>query len=373
MPVYIVTGKLGSGKTLCTVGRIRDYLNQGRAIATNLDLKLENLINPFAKKSVVYRVPDKPTVDDLNALPRPYKGKYNENKTGLIVLDECGTWFNTRAYRDKGRTELIDKLLHIRKCGWDVMFIIQHIEMMDKQVREGLGEHIVYCKRMDRLALPFVGPLFKIIGLDVRPPKLHLAVVKYGSGEASPVVDRWLYQGKDLYNAYETEQVFKSTSCELNTVLPPNYVYGRYTNDKEHNIRKLKRAGAGFLEIASTRAFFLIGLMVGLVTFYTYDKFNDEPIKTLQASEQLKNEDKNNNTKEVKQSELTGIWITAAVKSDSGFDYVFYRDFQEEQKPFNPTQLGYRVRWVSSCKAALLLKNQKPIYITCEPYISRGA
>lgn len=364
MPVYIVTGKLGSGKSLCTVGRIKDYLEQGRHIATNLDLNLENLVNPFAKKTTVFRLPDRPTVDDLESLPRPYDGKYNEKKTGLIVLDECGTWFNTRNYRDKGRSELIDKLLHIRKAGWDVMFIIQHLEMMDKQVREGLGEHVVYCKRMDRLMLPFIGPLFKLFGLTVRPPRIHMAIVKYGSSEASPIVDRWIYQGKDLYDAYDTEQIFKADSCQLNSVLPPNYVYGRYTDERKHNVRKFKRATAGFLEIASTRAFFLIGLAVGLLSFWGYDKFNGEPLNNVKASEQTKKEE----SKVSEQHELGGVWITASVKSTDGFDYVFYRGESEEQVEFYPEQLGYRVRWISSCKASLV-KDNKFTNIECFPYL----
>lgn len=366
MPVYIVTGKLGSGKSLCTVGRIQDYLNQDRHIATNLDLKLENLVNPFAKKTTVYRVPDRPTVDDLENLPRPYEGKYDEKKTGLIVLDECGTWFNTRNYRDKGRTELIDKLLHIRKAGWDVMFIIQHIEMMDKQVREGLGEHIVYCKRMDRLMIPFVGPLLKLFGLNVRPPRIHMAIVKYGAGEAAPVVDRWIYQGKDLYDAYETEQIFTSNSCQLNSVLPPNYVYGRYTNESKHNVRRFKGAAAGFLEAASTRAFFLIGLAVGVLSLWGYEKLNSEPIKNVKASEQ-----KVEKVKEPLEHELNGVWISASVKSSDGFDYVFYSGTDEEPISFYPKQLGYRVRWVSSCKASLV-KDKIFTTITCYPYIPKA-
>ena len=40
MAVYVVTGKLGNGKTLITVGRIRDALAQGCRVATNLDLDL---------------------------------------------------------------------------------------------------------------------------------------------------------------------------------------------------------------------------------------------------------------------------------------------------------------------------------------------
>ncbi len=44
MAVNFLTGKLGSGKTLCVVGKIRDYLKQGRRVATNLDLNLTAML-----------------------------------------------------------------------------------------------------------------------------------------------------------------------------------------------------------------------------------------------------------------------------------------------------------------------------------------
>ena len=40
MSVYCVTGKLGNGKTLVSVGRIRDALKKGLRVATNLDINL---------------------------------------------------------------------------------------------------------------------------------------------------------------------------------------------------------------------------------------------------------------------------------------------------------------------------------------------
>jgi len=53
MAVYFLTGKLGSGKTLCAVGKIRDYLEEGRAVATNLDLNLDELLNKIASDPTV--------------------------------------------------------------------------------------------------------------------------------------------------------------------------------------------------------------------------------------------------------------------------------------------------------------------------------
>jgi len=64
MAVYFVTGKLGSGKTLCCVGKIRDYMQQGRRVATNLDLRLEGIMSDQQRQSVL-RVPDKPRLSDL--------------------------------------------------------------------------------------------------------------------------------------------------------------------------------------------------------------------------------------------------------------------------------------------------------------------
>ena len=65
MAIYFVTGKLGAGKTLASVGRIRDYLNKGSQVATNLNLNLENLISKKSKMARVTRLPDKPIVEDI--------------------------------------------------------------------------------------------------------------------------------------------------------------------------------------------------------------------------------------------------------------------------------------------------------------------
>ncbi|KFC51102.1 zonular occludens toxin, partial [Halomonas sp. SUBG004] len=51
MAVYVVTGKLGAGKTLVAVGKIKDKLNHGCKVATNLDLNLDKLIGEKAKQT----------------------------------------------------------------------------------------------------------------------------------------------------------------------------------------------------------------------------------------------------------------------------------------------------------------------------------
>ena len=207
MAVYFITGKLGAGKTLAAVGRARDYLRQGRPVATNIDLDLVRLMGPNSKATVT-RLPDKPRVEDFVSLGQGGDPK-QEGSMGMVLLDECATWLNPRTWNDPERPAFIDWLVQARKYGWDVFFIVQSIEAVDKQIRELVGEHFVICKRLDRLALPLVGGLFKALGLKQQLPRIHIGVVWYGKpGPQGFIVDRWVYRGASLFGAYPTEQPF---------------------------------------------------------------------------------------------------------------------------------------------------------------------
>lgn len=223
MAIYLVTGKLGSGKTLACVGRIRDALKAGKRVVTNLDLNLCAMFPGERVRCDVVRIPDKPNLGDLElvGLGNPER---DESRNGLIVLDELGAWLNTRSWGDKERQPVIDWLLHSRKLGWDVYFIIQHANMLDKQIREGLAEFLVTCRRTDRLRIPLLSGLFKGWGVDLRPPQVHVATVRYGIDPQAVVSDRWWYRARDLWNAYDTRQVFTGARDGPYTLLSPYHV-----------------------------------------------------------------------------------------------------------------------------------------------------
>lgn len=215
---------------------MNEALRQGRRIATNLDLELHNLpyVDKFAKNTDVTRVPDLPTAADIEAIGYGIKGvrsdaealrEYDEKRFGLLVLDECGTWFNSRDWQETGRRELVNFLLHIRKRGWDVYLIIQDISMLDKQARKALAEHVVYCRRLDRLTIPLVGFLWqRFTGNRMPMPRLHVAHVKYGDQPQSLTVERWIFRGDHLFHAYDTTQVFRADYPHgIYSVLPPFY------------------------------------------------------------------------------------------------------------------------------------------------------
>lgn len=238
MAVYAVTGKLGSGKGKGAVHKMREYLRQGKRVATNFDLFLEHLM-PDNDRSTVIRVPDKPTAADLYMIgsgnpfikfePIISEGKdgfqftapspeilpgFDESHNGLLVLDELGSWFNTRNFQDKGRAALLEYVIHMRKYGWDCLFLMQNISQVDKQLRDAVLEYVVRFTRLDRLKVPFVSPLIKLGSagaFEGAMPRMHIGVVRLGANPDAMVADRWVFRGDDLNKAYNTTQVFSDT------------------------------------------------------------------------------------------------------------------------------------------------------------------
>lgn len=216
MAVYITTGKLGSGKSLWAIDRMKTAIKRGLPVATNFDLFLDHL--PDAK-APIYRIPDYPKASDLHAIGQGSESR-DENDFGWLVLDEAATWLNSREWNGGDRSGVISWLLHARKLHWNVVLLIQSVNALDKQVRDSLTEYHVTCRRMDRMKVPFLGNLLSIVTLGRHSgnlPKVHMAAVRYGLGATSMHVETEYYQSKDLYSAYDTDQKIR-----------PDYEHGLY-------------------------------------------------------------------------------------------------------------------------------------------------
>lgn len=238
MAVYAITGKLGSGKGKASIDQIRRYLRAGKRVATNCDIFLEHLMSPQSRATVT-RIPDKPSGVDLYMIgsgnkfidfePILSNGKngfeakapapklldgFDEVHNGALVLDECGSWLNTRTYQDKGRAELLEWAIHARKYGWDIFFQMQNISQVDKQLRDSLLEYVVRLNRLDRMKVPFVSAAVKALSfgaIEGNLPRMHIGVVRLGSSADGLVADRWVFRGDDLNDAYNTTQVFSDS------------------------------------------------------------------------------------------------------------------------------------------------------------------
>lgn len=204
MAVYIVQGKLGTGKTKYAVGKLRESLLEGRRCASNLNLNMEHLM-PAGHRGSVVRLPDKPTAEQLDSIGHGNPDSYDEDRNGVMVLDELGSWLNSRQFQDKNRAGLIDWLIHARKKGWDCYLIVQHLDMIDKQVRVALAEYTVRCIRADKIRIPLVGAF---LGKKGRLPRVHIAKISLTEIPGVNVDQEW-FRGDHLHAAYDTRQIFK--------------------------------------------------------------------------------------------------------------------------------------------------------------------
>jgi hypothetical protein len=209
MAIYSVEGKLGTGKSKFTVWQAQTALYEGRKVAGNVDLFLDHL-TPNLTQCSYTRIPDRPTAKDLHAIGHGNPDSYDEERNGVLILDELGSWMNARTYQERGRQDVIDWLIHARKLGWDVYFIVQNSQMIDKQIRESLIEYQCRCIRLDKVKIPFFGSFLGFIHKRwAYLPRMHIVTARVGFTGSQIVAQRWHFRGDDLHKAYDTRQIFK--------------------------------------------------------------------------------------------------------------------------------------------------------------------
>lgn len=242
MGVWIVTGGLGAGKSLIATSRAREGLERGVPIASNMWFNIEHLV-AGRKKYKLIRLADYPKLEDFETLgcsccggPAHEVPALDEKKFGYIILDEVATFLNNREWnRDlndegpkegaqkravKARLDLIKWLRHARKHRWHLYFITQGVNSLDSQIRNEMLEHEVRCRRMDRMTVPVLSILTKVLGFGAIPlPQVHVGVVYYNEVGRPTKIDSWYVpDAKSLYPAYNTTQVL-SGECLGATML----------------------------------------------------------------------------------------------------------------------------------------------------------
>lgn len=240
-----MTGAPGAGKSTVAVDHaINRYAMEGRKVVANFPIDFSGAARrPGGKlaNATCYVIPDRPTRADLDLLEF---GGTNEHDAGLLIIDEAGTWLNSRTWNvqiagqpsgdtpideDGGppegrmalraralqtrppteREKIIDWLTQSRKRYWDIILVAQAISMLDKQVRDAVCEMVVSIRRFDRK---------KVLG--VRLPRAHYAVVRYGPEVNAPVLEKWFYTGKEAHKCFASYRLFGSDAAHY-TVLPP--------------------------------------------------------------------------------------------------------------------------------------------------------
>lgn len=261
MSFYLITGKMGTGKSKTATAFIRRALRKNLKVATNLDIRLEKLMPPMSRATLV-RVPDKPVIDvdrdgapidggrhDLEAIGHGNPDSFDEEFNGIIVLDELATWMNARTFQDKSRGAVVEWLRYSRKKGWHCYFITHDVEDIDKQVRNGLVEYVVRLVRFDKVKIPFVGGLLNTLSFGKVKgtlPRTHYAVTRMGTNPMGVVADRLMYRGDDLHDAYNTRQTFSENYPHgAHSLLSAWHLVGRYQAPALTRWERLRQAIKG--------------------------------------------------------------------------------------------------------------------------------
>ncbi|WP_370618264.1 zonular occludens toxin domain-containing protein [Citrobacter meridianamericanus] len=218
MAIYVTQGELGAGKGIFGAYIMSLYYNDGDSevkCAANYPFYTEHLGSRSSKSITV--LPCNVRSSDLNALgmgsPDAYKDKF-----GVLILDECASFLNSRDYRDSDRKKILEWLIHARKHHWDVYLLVQHPDMLDSQVREALIENLVILNRLDHIRIPFISSFMEMTrpkdyGINKSKKSIlpHLVQARFyykKKGQHDKPFNSLTFRAKHFYPCYDTDYKF---------------------------------------------------------------------------------------------------------------------------------------------------------------------
>lgn len=163
--IMLFSGTPGSGKSLHTASVIYWRLKNKKPVIANFD---------FAIRKVNKRHPEKVPftyVDNLDLTPAflvDYARAYWKGKKRIVegeitlIIDEAQILFNARDWNQKGRADWLKFFTQHRKYGFEIIFVAQFDEMLDRQAR-ALIEYEVIHRKVSNFG--FWGMFFTFFGL----------------------------------------------------------------------------------------------------------------------------------------------------------------------------------------------------------------
>jgi hypothetical protein len=195
--ISLVTGKIGSGKTLYCVGLVIKHLAKGGTIYTNINLDLEAVARLVRRRHRRIIRPEQVQYIDLVECE-----KWQELiKWGtpalpvLVLLDEIHLFFNAR---DWAKTQSLHKsmlsfLSQSRKAAVDVVFIAQVATTLEKQFRVQC-EWEFYCRKLKDIPIPLFGNL----------PIDRMLLVQRDMESEKPISRKVVAYDRQLWPCYDT-------------------------------------------------------------------------------------------------------------------------------------------------------------------------
>ena len=206
--IYVITGKIGGGKSLLALTKILEHLSKGGCVFSNFTFNLA-AIDTYMRKHFRRRlVANQLNYHDFEVEPEFQNAVFFgvPELPVLVICDEAQLYFNqAESARLQSRMmRLVSFLTQSRKCSVDVIFVTQHDTTIWAQLRhQALFGY--KCRDMRVVTLPFVGQI----------ASLGLCWVKFDilSGE---IMERGRTPlSKELFGLYDTRQMYDSQMRDL--------------------------------------------------------------------------------------------------------------------------------------------------------------
>ncbi|EOD3207867.1 hypothetical protein ACJMPS_004865, partial [Salmonella enterica subsp. enterica serovar Newport] len=223
------------------------------------------------------------------------------------------------------------------------------------QARLALAEHVVYCRRLDRITIPFVGALFSMVtGNKIPLPKVHMGIVKYGDSQNAIVVDRWIYTGRDLYTSYDTKQTFSDSYPHgVFTYIPPYLTHGQFA--VKWSFKNIMRLTKVYFKKTNRLFIMLSFLALGVSAGMLWQSHQHDKQASVTASQRV------SVTQNIRNKALPELFISSFSQYGSEFSYQLS---DGKQGVYNPSDLiadGYEITVFSPCR--IVLKRDKYIQV----------
>jgi len=147
----LISGALGSGKTLCAVERILKHLALGGTVVTNIPLSYEAVALCLRRRFRVIFQPSRLRLISPESLRsfQDFAVRGNSFLPAMLVLDEAALDINARDWRSRDDMAF-DLVVLARKLGILLVFVAQDQEDLDSQIRRKFQQEIC-CRSLANL------------------------------------------------------------------------------------------------------------------------------------------------------------------------------------------------------------------------------